>query len=255
MNGAMHNAAMTVRAKLFVLVACLAALGSGPAAARPRDDVMSGAFRCAAIGESRLWLDCYYGAAQPVRAALNLPPASAAQLKLAAAPPAAAPDDIPLRDAVMGGASGCMSLADERSWLNCYYAAAQPMRERLGLSPAPQAAASQGLPARGAPVAPPYRQSGTTSGLYGLDKNVPAMPENVDHITARMASYSFAKTNFFTVILDNGQVWEQIDGDTSYARWKKAAASYVVRISHGFLGSYNLQVQGNPGLYKVRRVK
>ncbi len=45
-----------------------------PAAARPRDDAMSAAFRCAVIGEARQWLDCYYGAAQPVRAALGMPP-------------------------------------------------------------------------------------------------------------------------------------------------------------------------------------
>ena len=66
----------------------LLALGSEPAAARPQDEVLSGAFRCAAIGELRTWLDCYYGAAQPQRLSLGLPPVPAAQARLVAAPPA-----------------------------------------------------------------------------------------------------------------------------------------------------------------------
>src|SRR3954470_7843013 len=80
-----------------------------PAQARPRDDVLSGAFRCAVIADSRAWLDCYYGAAQPVRAALGMPPALAAQTKLAAAPPAGgAPRDEAVRDDVMSNAAGCI---------------------------------------------------------------------------------------------------------------------------------------------------
>jgi len=47
----------------------------GPVQARPRDDALASAFRCAAIGDSRQWLECYYGSAQPVRAALGLAPA------------------------------------------------------------------------------------------------------------------------------------------------------------------------------------
>ena len=54
-----------------------------PAQARPRDDALAGAVRCAVIGDSKQWLDCYYGAAQPVRAALGLAPALAAQVQLA----------------------------------------------------------------------------------------------------------------------------------------------------------------------------
>ena len=58
-------------------------LAAQPAASRPRDDALAGAFRCSVIADSRQWLDCYYGAAQPVRAALGLAPALAAQVRLA----------------------------------------------------------------------------------------------------------------------------------------------------------------------------
>jgi hypothetical protein len=234
---------MTIRMTILGLAALAAAMASLPAMARPRDDVMSGAFRCAGIGDSRTWLDCYYGAAQPARAALGMSPAPAAQMKLASAPPiGGSVIDHDVRDAVMGGAFRCTASTDERQWLNCYYAAAQPMRARLGLSAAPQAGTVPPIPPIPAPQfgrKPPPRAE---------------IPDNVDHVTAHMQSYTFDKLGWFTATLDNGQVWKQVEGDTTYARnWKKPAASYQVRVSHGFLGSYNFQVQGLPGLYKVIR--
>jgi hypothetical protein len=58
------------------------------AEAATRDDVILGAVRCAGIKDNRLWLDCYYGAAQPMRAELGLQPAPATQQELV--PPAIA---------------------------------------------------------------------------------------------------------------------------------------------------------------------
>jgi hypothetical protein len=236
----------------FVGSAALAVMAQ-PAAARPRDDVMSGAFRCAAIGDQRTWLDCYYGAAQPARAALSMSPAPAAQARLAASPPAgsAALADLSVRDQVMSGAFRCGSFADERQWLNCYYGAAAPVRAQLGLSPATQAPPPVPVPS-GNPAAAGFRAP-TQFGM--VPKPAPEIPENVKQINARMASYSFDKLGWFTVTLDDGQVWYQIHGDTDYARWNKSASLYQVRISHGFLGSYNLQVKGQPGLFKVLRQK
>lgn len=70
-----------------------------------------------------------------------------------------------------------------------------------------------------------------------------------------MAAYSFNKLGVFTVTLANGQVWRQVDGDTDHAHWTGPAARYVVRITHGFLGSFNFRIAGQPGLYKVLRVQ
>jgi hypothetical protein len=239
-----------MKAGLFALVAMVCALGPGLAQARPRDDVMAGAFRCAAIGDSRQWLDCYYGAAQPVRAGLGLAPPSAAQLRLAQSPPPGEAADTALRDAVMAGAFGCNSYADDRQWLDCYYAAAQPVRTGLGLSPAPQvrmAVAAPALPPA-QPVAGPPRMVAQDFGL-----RAPATDKRVDRVVSRMASYSFDRYGIFTATLANGQVWQQLSGDTNYARWNKPAETYVVNISHGLLGSYKFQVKDSPGMYKVRR--
>jgi len=74
---------------LSFLLLCLAT----PAVADPRTDVLSTAVRCNAIADYRVWLDCYYGAAQSMRALLGLAPAPPAQARLvppagAGAPPA-----------------------------------------------------------------------------------------------------------------------------------------------------------------------
>jgi hypothetical protein len=239
------------------------------AQARTRDNVMAGAYRCAVIADSRQWLDCYYGAAQPVRTQLALPPALPNQIRLASAPPGGgATADADLRDRAMADVSRCYILPDDRQWLDCYYSAAQPVRGRLGLSPWPQTAAVQmgGAGDRErAPLQP--KSTGPASATFkgseadgpaqrfGLSAAEPRFAPKVDRIVSRMESYSLNRLRIFTVTLDNGQVWHQLSGDTDYAHWKKPAGSYIAVITHGAFGSFNLAVKGDPGTYKVERIK
>jgi len=58
------------------------ALGATAARADSRDDVLSGIERCGVIHDDRTWLDCLYGAEQPMRAHLGLPPAPEFQQRL-----------------------------------------------------------------------------------------------------------------------------------------------------------------------------
>jgi hypothetical protein len=63
----------------------LLTLLTAPAAAAgdpTRDDVMLNLQRCSGITDNRIWLNCFYGAAQPMRAQLGLPPAPDAQVSL-----------------------------------------------------------------------------------------------------------------------------------------------------------------------------
>jgi hypothetical protein len=234
-----------IRPVLLLLAAVLSAATFQAAQARPRDDVMAGAFHCAAIGDSRQWLDCYYGAAQPVRAELGLAPAPASQVRLTVNPPTGPAADTPVRDAVMAGAFRCNDISDERKWLDCYYAAAQPMRGDLGLSQAPQAPAAASASNKVEPKRPDPK--------FGLPQPDDSLPADRDHVVSRMRSFTFDQHGKFVMTLANGQVWYQLAGDTEYARWKEQPGRYVVTISRGWFGSFNLQVRGLPGLYKVRR--
>lgn len=79
-----------------LLISCLVMLGPLPALAEPtRDEVMAGAARCDGIADNKVWLDCFYGSAQPMRALLNLAPANPAQVRLVP-PPGAEPRRLPV---------------------------------------------------------------------------------------------------------------------------------------------------------------
>jgi len=136
-----------------------------------------------------------------------------------------------------GDALRCNSVADERQWLNCYYAAAAPVRSQLGLPPA--LGAPSPLPGNAPMVAslPPGRQP--------VSAALPAAG------WVQMTSYTFNRYGIFTIVLANGQQWRQLSGDTNLAHWNKPAENYQVRITHGALRSLNLKVKGEAANYKV----
>ena len=76
----------------LVILPALLAL-TAPASAGPREDTLAGISRCAALPDDRSFLDCVYGASQPMRSRLGLPPASEAQQRLV--PPAYAASSAP----------------------------------------------------------------------------------------------------------------------------------------------------------------
>jgi hypothetical protein len=227
----------------IILLVLLAAT----AEARPRDEAMARAYGCAAQPATRVWLDCYYGAAQPVRAALGMPPASPAQVHLSEVPPSPGqPADIPLRDAAMTEAARCAGVSEDRLWLDCFYAASNPVRAVLALpllGGVPVSAAKSPQQA----VAPqrPQRVDSFLPGLFG---------QTVIEVRANMVRYSFDSHSKFTITLNNGQTWRQLEGDSGVANWQGPADRYLVTITNGALGSHNLTAKGAPGMFKVQRV-
>ena len=246
----------------WAIVLGAAALAAGPAQARPRDDALSGAFRCAVIADSRQWLDCYYGAAQPVRAALGMPAALPGQVKLALSPPAGGtPRDEAVRDDVMAGAAACNRVAGDRPWLDCYYAAAMPMRSTLGLSvpalatvkpvppPPPVMAYAPPPPAKPAGPPPMPRNTGLLNGMFN---NIKPIVRNVP-----MQSVTFDKNGAFTVTLSDGEVWAQAAEDEVYhpARWRNPGPNMLVTIAPDALHTFTMTVAGESRFYKVKRIR
>jgi len=224
-------------------LATAAVLAASQAQARPRDEVMIGAYRCAGIAATRQWLDCYYGAAEPQRALLGLASVPKAQAQLSQSPPSGGtPQDQPIRDEVIAAAGRCTSSENERQWLDCYYAAALPARSLLGLATAQQASAIQPAGPRKAPASR-YR-AGPIANMLGASNLF---------IESPMTSYSFDAQQRFTVTLANGQSWQQT-GPERQAHWAKPATSYVVNVTGGAFGSYNLAVKGESAIYKVKRL-
>lgn len=161
------------------------------------------------------------------------------------------------RDDVYAGSARCAGIADDRTWLDCFYGSAQPMRARLGLPPAP-ASQTQLVPASGPAYVPPA-QARPVAGP-------PPMPEASSDFgdlfggkplvsNVRMASYSFDANGIFTVTLEDGEVWQESSSWPTLAKWKLPAASYYVSILPGVLGSYDLKVRGMKGYFKVHRLR
>ncbi len=153
------------------------------------------------------------------------------------------------RDDVKDGVSRCDGIADDHAWLDCFYGAAQPMRARLGLAPAPEFQTRMvPAPSPGAaPRAPaPVTSSGFLSGVVGGDDI-----EARQHMTA----YNFDRAGLFTVTLADGSVWQQLSNDGIRAGWRGAASGYVVTVSQGALGATSLAIAGTGVRYKVKRVR
>lgn len=81
-----------------------------------------------------------------------------------------------------------------------------------------------------------------------------AEPAQLEELRANVTAVAYNPRGRFTVTLDNGQIWKQLDGDTGTARLKKKGGD-IVTISRGVLGSYNLVVDGRSALFKVKRVQ
>jgi len=184
--------------KLLLITLIVAAT---PALAGPREDVYSGSLRCAAITDDRTWLECYYGAAQPMRGQLQLPPAPASQTSLI--PPA-----------IAGSASTAAAIGAPSAF---------PPR----------------VPSRPGPVAR------TLDFLAGGDAVVAG---------AAIRSYDGARSGF-TVTLENGQVWKQSDDQARFVRWRDGLAAHRVSVWKGALNTYNLAFDKEAERYKVRRIK
>ena len=81
-----------------------------------------------------------------------------------------------------------------------------------------------------------------------------APPPPLDSITATVSDYSFNPYGKFMVVLENGQIWRQLQGDSGTAHFNKGEKNTVV-IERGMLGSYNLTINDSVKTYKVERLK
>lgn len=150
------------------------------------------------------------------------------------------------RDDSRANIARCDQLQDDHQWLDCVYGAVQPLRSRLGLSPAPDfqqrlvpggAIAARPLPQRPvamAPAAPVQRST-----------------ENWVHLTA----YNFDRRGMFTVTLPDGTIWRQQADDVNYAHWKDAASHYTVSVGEGLGGHGTLVVRNDSNEYQVQRIR
>jgi uncharacterized protein YdeI (BOF family) len=163
----------------------------------------------------------------------------------------------PARDALAAVAK-CADIPAAADRLQCYDTAAEAAK--MAMSGAPPAAQRQ------AAVQTQEEEGGGVLEWFGLQRPVtktedfgkppvPTGPKEIKEISATVVEFAKNAYGRSIFILDNGQVWKQVDGDTTEVRDPSRGETMQVSIETGMFGSYSLTVKDRTGIVKVRRVK
>ena len=140
----------------------------------------------------------------------------------------------------------CAGIADSAARLKCFDTAAQRANGAAAQQPgeAPGKAGGFGF----SPPQPVTRVE---------DFGKPPPPPEINEITATVIELAKTMRGRSIFILDNGQVWRQIDGDDTDVQDPLPGKTMKVAIERGvsLLGNYNLTIEGRNALVRVRRVK
>jgi hypothetical protein len=155
----------------------------------------------------------------------------------------------PARDA-LAEVARCADIADAGERLKCFDAAMARVKNALA-SPAPEAPSKSllewfGFSRPPTPVTKPED--------FGKPSPQPA-PEELNEIASPVLEFAKTARGKAIFILENGQVWRQLDSDTTTVLDPERGTKMSVRVERGFLGSYNLTIDGRNILVKVNRLK
>ncbi len=165
-----------------------------------------------------------------------------------------------IRDALADMAK-CADIASSAERLQCFDTAAAGAKTALS---APAAAPVQ---QQAAVQTEEKDEGGGVLSWFGLSRPVTkseefgkppapvAGPKEITEISAgvlELAKNAYGRSIF---ILDNGQVWKQIDGDQTEVDDPKSGETMKVSIETAIFGSYALRIEGHRGIVKVRRIK
>lgn len=164
----------------------------------------------------------------------------------------------PARDA-MTAVAKCTEIAGTAERLQCFDAAAAGVRTVLAT--ADEAARKQEEEGGGVLAWFGFTQDGppvTKAEDFGIApaKNTrPDAPKEITEIAATVQELAKTPLGRSIFILDNGQIWRQLDGDQTEVQYRASAGPMNVRIEKAFMGSYSLFIEGSKKMVKVRRLK
>jgi hypothetical protein len=164
----------------------------------------------------------------------------------------------PARDA-MTAVAKCAEIAGTDERLQCFDAAAAGVRTVLANADA--AARKQEEEGGGVLAWFGFTQDGppvTKAEDFGIApaKNTrPDAPKEITEIAASVQEVAKTPLGKSIFILDNGQIWRQLDGDQTEVQHRASSGPMNVRIEKAFMGSYSLFIEGTKKMVKVRRLK
>ena len=154
----------------------------------------------------------------------------------------------PARDA-LADIFKCADITDPARRLECFDAATTRAKGALA-APAQPAKEKNIVDWFGFPKSQPV----TRTEDFGKPAPEPG-PTEVTEVSATVLEFAKTVRGKAVFILENGQVWRQIDGDNTDVYAPAQGATMKVTIDTGVFNSYNLTIEGRKGLVKVRRLK
>jgi hypothetical protein len=159
----------------------------------------------------------------------------------------------PARDA-LADVVKCAEITDAPKRLACFDAATAGAKAALA-TPVPAAAAS---PAKEKNILDwfgfPRSQPVTKTEDFGKAAPEPG-PNEVTEVSSNVLEFAKTARGKALFVLENGQVWRQIDGDSTDVYAPAGGETMKVTIDTGMFNSYNLVIVGRRGLIKVTRLK
>ncbi|HUH95603.1 MAG TPA: hypothetical protein VL742_20990 [Casimicrobiaceae bacterium] len=147
----------------------------------------------------------------------------------------------------------CAEIVDSTERLKCFDAAVPHAKNALS-APAPQAKEKSLLDwfGFGRPTAPVTKPED-----FGKPAPEPAAgsAEEITAIKATVIEFARTLRGKCLFVLDNGQVWRQLDADSTPVRDPEEGSTLRVTIETGVLNSYNLTIEGRNAMIKVMRLK
>jgi hypothetical protein len=92
-------------------------------------------------------------------------------------------------------------------------------------------------------------------GISPANNTRPDAPKEITEISAQVIEFAKTPLGKSIFILDNGQVWRQLDSDQADVYRRSSEGPMQVRIEKAAMGSYSLFIDGTKRMIKVRRLK
>lgn len=77
----------------------------------------------------------------------------------------------------------------------------------------------------------------------------------VSNMRDKVVEWALSANGRLVLVLENGQVWKQIEGDAQKIHDLEDYPPQMIMIEEGAFGSFNLKIDDRRGFLKVRRVK
>lgn len=159
------------------------------------------------------------------------------------------------RDALAGFVK-CADIADAAKRLECFDAATARGKATLASPPPPVQSAQ---PPKEKSLLEWFGLSRPSQPTKPEDFGKPPAPEpaatEITQISDAVLEFAKTARGKAIFILQNGQVWRQLDADSTEVPAPAPGKTMKVTIEVGAFASYNLTIEGRNGLIKVTRLK